>query len=122
VSIQLQIEERPGYLTAKFIGAGAAEETWGQFESIVEHCKRANKNKLLLDVTQARAEIYLADRYFFGDEAEIFMYNKLIKVAVVVRPEILDSRRFGERVMRNRWVNAFVFTNVEDAEEWLLKE
>jgi hypothetical protein len=48
------------------------------------------------------------------------MYYKLIKVAAVCRPEQLDPQRFGEMVARNRWVNARVFTSVEDAEKWLM--
>jgi hypothetical protein len=120
MSIQLQIEEMPDYLAAKFTGAGAAEEIWRQFELIAKHCKRANKNKLLLDSTETRGKTSLADRYRLGDEADIFMYYKLIKVAYVGRPEQLDPKRFGEMVARNRWVNVRVFTSVEDAEKWLM--
>jgi hypothetical protein len=119
MSIQLQIQETPNYLEARFIGEGAAEEVWRQFELIAESCKRANKNKLLLDFTEAYGVSSLADRYHIGDKAEIFMHYKLIKVAIVGRPERLDPRRFGEMVARNRWVNAQVFTSVEDAEKWL---
>ena len=111
MSIRLQIEETPGYLVAKFTGAGAPEEVWGQFELIAETCKRANKNKLLLDLREADADISLAHRYCFGDKAETFMFYKLIKVAVAVRPKRLDPRRFGEMVARNRWVNLRVFTS-----------
>jgi hypothetical protein len=121
MGIQLQIEETPGYLVAKFTGSGETEEIWPQFELIAEHCKRANKNKLLLNFMGAYADVSLANRYYFGDKAEIFMFYKLIKVAVAVRPERLDPQKFGEMVARNRWVNARVFTNVEDAEKWLLK-
>jgi len=120
MSIQLQIEEMPDYLAAKFTGAGAAEEMWRQFGVIAEHCKRANKNKLLLDSTETYGNLSLADRYHLGDVAEIFMCYKLIKVAYVGRPEQLDPKRFGEMVARNRWVNVRVFTSVEDAEEWLM--
>src|SRR5262245_50396920 len=96
MSIQLQIEEMPDYLTAKFTGAGAAEEIWRQFELIAKHCKRANKNKLLLDSTETYGKTSLADKYRLGDVAEIFMFYKLIKVAYVSRPEQLDPKRFGE--------------------------
>jgi hypothetical protein len=41
MSIQFQIKETPGYLAAKFTGAGATEEIWRQFELIAEACKRA---------------------------------------------------------------------------------
>jgi hypothetical protein len=122
MSIQLQIEEMPGYLAAKFTGAGEAEEIWRQFELIAENCKRANKNKLLLDLTETYGTLSLVDRYRFGDGAEIFVYYKLIKVAVACRSEQLDYQRFGEMVARNRWVNARVFTGLEDAEKWLLLE
>ena len=121
MSIQLQIEEMPDYLVAKFNGAGTAEEVWRRYKLIAERCNRANKNKLLLDFTEVHAGISLAGRYFLVTSARIFAQYKLIKTAVVARPEQVDSKKFGELVARNRWINARVFTNIEDAEEWLLK-
>jgi len=121
MSIQLQIEEMPDYLKAKFTGAGIPEEVWRQFEAIAEYCKRANKNKLLLDFTDARGDISLTDRYFAGVSAQVFAHYKVIKVAGVDRPEKLDPKMFGELVARNRGVNVRGFTNVEDAEQWLLE-
>jgi hypothetical protein len=53
MSLQLQIEEMPDYLIARFTGPGAAEEVWRQYETIAKRCKRANKNKLLLDFLEA---------------------------------------------------------------------
>jgi hypothetical protein len=118
MDVQFQIQEMPDYLAVRF--TGPMKETWRKFASIAEHCKRAKKNKLLLDFTQTHGDLSLADRYLLGDKAEIFMIYKLIKVAAVGRPEQLDSTKFGETVARNRWVNFRVFTNVEDGEEWLL--
>jgi hypothetical protein len=79
--------------------------------------------------TLVRATVKIATIHFLtvdlgyrvGERAEIFARCKLIKVAVAVRPERLDPQRFGEMAMRNRGVNARVFTSVEDAEEWLLE-
>jgi len=48
MSVQLQIEEMPGYLKATFNGATTTEEVGWQFESLAEKCKCTNKNKLLL--------------------------------------------------------------------------
>ena len=121
MSIQLEIEEMPGYLAAKFTGVGAPEEIWRQFGLIAEHCKSANKNKLLLNFAEAHTGASLADRYFTGESAVIFARYKLIKVAMAARPEGIDPQRFGEMVMRNRGVNARVFKDAEEAEEWLLK-
>ena len=119
MSVQCQFEESPDYLAVRL--AGATREASEQFELIAEHCDRASKNKLLLDFTHTYGDLSLAERYWLGDRAETFMFHKLIKVAVVGRPEQLDYQKFGEKVARNRWVNAYVFTNVEEAKEWLLK-
>src|SRR5262245_6448352 len=121
MSIQLQIEELPDYLAARFTGVGAAEEIWQRFGFVAERCKRANKNELLLDITEAEWEGTLASRFLLGDESEVFLDYKLIKVAVLAKPEQVDRDRFGEKVARNRWINARVFTSAEEAEEWLLK-
>jgi hypothetical protein len=89
---------------------------------MAEHCKRANKNKLLVDFTEAYVEASLTDRYILGEQAQIFARYKVIKTASVTRPERVDPEGFGEMVARNRGVNARGFTNVGDAVEWLLKE
>jgi hypothetical protein len=120
MSIQLQIEETPGYLAARFTGVGTAEEAWRQFESIAKHCERANKNKLLLDFTGVHTDASFVDRYFLGKEAQIFAHYNL-KVASAGRPDQLDPKRFGEIVAQNRGVNLRAFINVADAEQWLLE-
>ena len=89
--------------------------------TFVTPCHRRETNKTLLDVTGAHKESSLADKYFLGEKSQIFARYKL-KVAYVNRPERVDPNGFGEMVARNRGVNVRVFTNVEDAEEWLLKE
>jgi hypothetical protein len=121
MGIQLQMEQMSDYLAARFTGTCMLEEIWQQFELIAEHCNRANKNRLLLDFTEFHAGISLADRYFLVTSARIFAQYKIIKTAYVARPEQVDSKKFGELAARNRWINARVFTNIEDAEEWLLK-
>jgi hypothetical protein len=51
MSLQLQTEEMPDYLAARFTGPGVAQGVWRQYTALAERCKRANKNKLLLDFT-----------------------------------------------------------------------
>ena len=121
MSVQLQIEEMPGYLKARFIGAGAANEIERQFDSLAEKCKSTKKNKLLLDFTEVPADISLVDRYELGKRTLVFAQYKC-KVAAVCKPEHHDSTCFLGTVAQNRWVDLRVFTNVEDAEAWLLKE
>jgi hypothetical protein len=112
MSVQLQIEDMSDYLAARFTGAGATEEAWREFGLIAEHCKRTNKNKLLLDFAEARAEISLLDEYFLGEKAQIFAhYNYRLKVASLIRPDQADPEGFGEMVAQNRMVNVREFTS-----------
>src|SRR5215475_16128447 len=124
MSIQFQIEEMPDYLAVRFTGTGTVEDVPQPFESIAEYCKRANKNRLLLDFAGAYGygKLYLADRYFFGEQTQIFARYELLKIAVVARPERVDPEKFADVVAQNRGMNLRTFTNVEDARELLLKE
>jgi hypothetical protein len=117
MDVQLQIQEMPDYLAVRF--TGSMKEAGRELALIAEHCKCAKKNKLLLDFTETHGDLSLADRYHLGDKAEIFMVYKLIKVAVLGRPEQFDYKKFCEMVARNRWLGARLFTSVEDAEKWL---
>jgi hypothetical protein len=120
MSVQLQIEEIPSYLKARFDGASTIEEAKQQFTLLAEKCKGTNKNKLLLDFTTVPANISLADRYALGRLTLVFAQYKC-RVAAVCKTEQHGSTCFIETVAQNRWVDLRVFTNVEDALEWLLK-
>jgi len=120
MSIQLQIEETPDYLEARFYGACAMEEIERQFESLAEKCQCTNAHKLLIDFTRLPVELSLVDAYLLGEKALAFRRHRC-KVAAVGKPEHYDSHRFLELVSQNRRVNLRTFTNVEDAKTWLLK-
>ena len=119
MSIQFQIDEKPGYLKARFIGTGAPEEIERQFKSLAEKCKSSKKNKVLLDFTEVPSHISLVDSYELGKRTLVFAQYKC-KVSAVCKPERHDTQYFLETVAKNRWVELRVFTNVEDAIEWLL--
>ena len=119
MGVQLQIEEIPGYLKARFNGATTTEEAGQQFKLLAEKCKSTNKNKLLLDFTGVPADISLVDRYELGKRTLVFAQYKC-KVAAVCKPHQHESTCFLATVAQNRWVDLRIFTNVEDALEWLL--
>ena len=120
MGFELQLEQMPGYLAARFIGAGEPGAVAARFESIAEHCKRTYNDKLLIDATRYNVKVSVTDRYFFGTSSQIFAVHR-IKVAFVGRPEQLDERRFGRLVAENRGVTVEVFTDSQSAKEWLLK-
>jgi hypothetical protein len=119
MSIQLQMEQMPGYLAARFIGAGVLEEVWRQFELIAEHCKGAKNNKLLIDTTGAEGEVSDMERFQLAERLEIFARCG-IKVALACKPEQIHPRRFAVLLAQKRGLNVEIFTDSQDAEEWLL--
>ena len=121
MSIQLfQIEQMRGYLAAKFIGSGVAEDVWQEFRFIAEYCKRTKNNKLLIDGTRFNEKLSITERYLAAEESRVFaLYG--IKVAVVDILERIDPQKFAEMAARNRGVNLRVFTDFQAAEEWLLE-
>jgi hypothetical protein len=120
MSIKLQMEEMSGHLAARFIGSGVAEEVWRQFESIAEHCKRTKNNKLLIDITKAKGPVSLIEKYLAAEESRIFARYG-IKVVFIEIPERMDPRKFFLLAARNRGVDVEAFTDLQAAEEWLLK-
>jgi hypothetical protein len=121
MSLQLQIENAPGYLAARFIGAGTAKDAWSRFDFIAEQCHLANTKKVLLDFTAYQVKVTIADLYGFGVHAQVF--NRYgVKIAVALTDEQYDPRGFSERVGRNRGIDVQIFIGVRAAEEWLLKD
>jgi hypothetical protein len=114
------MEQMPGYLAARFIGAGETGGGAQQFVSIAEYCKYTKNTKLLIDTTGFDVKLSAADRFHVGTGLGIFALHG-IKVAVVCRPEQLDPGRLVMLVARNRYVSVEVFTDYHAAEEWLLK-
>jgi hypothetical protein len=93
MGFQLQMQQIAGYLTARFIGDGEPGEASARFESIAEHCKRTNNNKLLIDTTGYDVKVSAIDRFLLGEGIQIFAIHR-IKVAFVSRPEQVDSQKF----------------------------
>ena len=120
MSIQLQMKQMPDYLAAMFIGSGVAEDVWRQFEEIAEHCKRAKDHKLLIDITGAEGKLSVIEKYLAAEESRIFARYG-IKVAFIETAERMDPRKFFLMAARNRGVNVEAFTDLQAAEEWLLK-
>jgi hypothetical protein len=120
MGFKIQMEQMPGYLAARFIGAGVPGEASRQFESIAEHCKRTKNDKLLIDTTEYDVKASLVDRFLLGERSQIFAIHR-IKVAFFCRPEQIDPQKFGALVARNRGVSVDVFADFKAAEEWLSK-
>ena len=122
MSIQVQMEQLHGYLATRFTGVGPLRVVSQEFKLITERCKLTNNDKLLIDTTRydVDVKISLVDRFLLGERLGIFARYG-IKVAFFSGPEQLDPRRFAVVVAQNRYVKVETFTDLQAAEEWLLK-
>jgi hypothetical protein len=83
---------------------------------------RENKmEKLLVDTTQLTGfeppETF--QRFHLGEQVAKAAISA-VKIAFVARPEMIDARRFGVTVARNRGLHGEVFDSEADAVAWLL--
>ncbi|HXX95392.1 MAG TPA: hypothetical protein VEN81_17350 [Planctomycetota bacterium] len=114
----LRIQAREGYLEAEILGRYALGRYRQQLAGIAEACQAQKVEGLLLNWTALRGPIRTADRYELGAEGALIL--KDLKVASLVPPALLDRRKFGQLVGRNRGLQVETFTDREAALAWLL--
>ena len=73
--------------------------------------------KLLGDISQMVGTVSTMDRFEFGVQGAI-IFRRGYKIAIIHRPE--EINRFAETVSVNRGLNARIFSDKENALEWLL--
>jgi hypothetical protein len=62
------------------------------------------------------------ERFNLGEYAAelCWQFGKPIRIALAAKIPIVDPKRFGETVARNRGANGKVFTDLEEAKDWLM--
>ncbi|MGZ6971315.1 MAG: hypothetical protein ACXVID_06605 [Thermoanaerobaculia bacterium] len=87
----------------------------------VVYCRENAIRRLLIDTTKLTGfgPIGTAERFAIGETlARAAM--AAVKLAMVVRPELLDPALFGITVARNRGLFSNAFTSESEALKWLL--
>jgi hypothetical protein len=119
-SYKISFEQREGYL---YVYGNAKQDSFdtslGFWMDIATYCKENNISKVLVE------EDFGTDNSMM-DTYEIMIQGQKVgfigvKVAFVDRqPDHMDTNLFAETVAQNRGLIAKVFSNVEEAEKWLL--
>lgn len=110
------IEHHEGYLVATCGETFNLQVMLEVINQIAEACKQKDYRKVLIDLRNVKGEIGTMDRYDLGTEVAKLIRSS-IKIAVVYRPEEIDS--FGENVGVNRGAKLKVFSETEPALKWL---
>jgi hypothetical protein len=102
-------------------GSVSFQEAGELLSQAIVYCRENGIRRLLIDTTKLTGfgPIDTAERYTIGERlARAAM--AAVKVAMVVRQELLDPARFGITVARNRGLFSNAFTSESEAWEWLL--
>lgn len=118
---EMLFEERDHWLMVRLRGEPKITELSNIYGRIVKECKRTGKLKAIVDMTDARIPISVADKFAMGKAAVIFAQEG-IQVAAYGYPSQVDFGKIGELTAVNRGVNIRVFTDFGEAEAWLRRE
>lgn len=115
---EIEVEERDGYIEARFLGDYSVERFNRQAEEASRDCRERKKSKLLVDLTLLDASPTTMERYELASHA--VRVSAGLRVALLVRPTFLDPNKFGIVVAQNRGLSVDAFTERQKAVDWLL--
>jgi hypothetical protein len=117
-SDDVEIEERDGFLEARFLGRFAVDRFNRQVDAAALACRQRKLSLLLIDVTRLQADLSTLDRFDIGSHGARVASD--LKVAMFSAPELVDPKKFGVLVARNRGLTIDIFTDRKAAVDWLL--
>ena len=114
----LRIIQKETYIRFDFTGQ-FSEVTGKQcIDAMVEACSQLQVSKALLDCRKMTGEIKILESFTVAEYGGK-MRGFLSKTALVGREDQMLSDNFVENVAVNRGVNLKIFTDVEEAIDWL---
>ena len=114
-------EVKEGYCCYRLSGHGRLAEAASKVIEVIVFSREQGIRNLLIDTTgwTGHKSPDTLERYqFAGAFAEAARSE--VKLAMVVRPEMMDPDKFEVTVARNRWLVGNVFDSEQDALAWLL--
>jgi hypothetical protein len=115
-------EVMPDYCCYRLTGHGPLEEAAGKVIEVITYAREQRMRKLLIDTTKwtGHDSPGTLDRYQWA-VAFSQAARAEVKVAMVVRPELMDPEKFEVTVATNRWLVGDVFDSEKEALAWLLE-
>ena len=107
----------------RFDYSGEFSEVMGKrcIDAMVEACSQVQISKALLDCRNMTGEIGIYDSFSVA-EYGVKMIRIISKIALVGREDQMLSDNFVENVAVNRGVNLKIFTDGDEAIDWLKQQ
>jgi hypothetical protein len=114
-------EVMEGYCCYRLSGHGPLAEAAGKVIEAITRARAQRMHNLLIDTTNwtGHQSPGTLERYTWG-QAFAEAAGSTLKLAMVVRPEMVDPDNFEVTVARNRGLMGHVFDSEKDALAWLL--
>ena len=114
-------EVAKGYACYRLSGHGSLAEAAAKVIEVIAFSREQAIDKLLIDTTNwtGHGSPDTLERYTWA-QAFAEAARSMVRVAMVVRPEMVDPDNFEVTVARNRGLMGNVFDSEKDALAWLL--
>ena len=114
-------EVMEGYCCYRLSGHGRLAEAASKVIEVITFAREQGMRNLLVDTTgwTGHASPDTLERYNVA-QAFAEAARSAVKLAMVVRPEMMDPNKFEVTVAKNRWLVGNVFDSEKDALAWLL--
>ena len=111
-----------GYCCYRLSGHGPLEQAASKVIEVITFCREQRMRNLLIDTTgwTGHTSPGTLERYNVA-QAFAEAARSQVKMAMVVRPEMMDPDKFEVTVARNRGLFGNVFSSEKDALAWLLE-
>lgn len=125
--LETQAKSRFLYITAA--GEFSFQEAKKTFLEMLDTIGLHKSQRVLFDGQKIIGEPETMERFYYGEFVAEAIYRAVAtgsipcspKLAYVLKPPVLDSRRLGETVAFNRGVDVRAFESPQDAIDWLLQ-
>ncbi len=119
---ELTIYEKSGYLHAVVTGRNSRETVQRYLEELLAECMARGCFRVLLEERLEGPRLGLMDVFQIAAKGSIDAGGKFKAFAYVDVNAQGDSMQFAETVAVNRRMPVAVFSNVAEAEQWLLNQ
>ena len=114
------LESGPDGLVARFRGTANAAWFKAQIAKVIAAVRATAPRSVLVDIRDLTLPLTDFDRYDLGVMA--VSPGLALPIAMVGTTATVDPKRLGELVARNRGGNVRVFTDYDEAREWLRQQ
>ena len=118
---RISFERHPEYLHATITGANTAENVAGYLSDIIDECRRTECYRILVDEQLTGPRLEASDVFEIASTGAIKALG-IFQAVAYVDPQMGDMADFAETVAINRGMPVKIFTSVEQARKWLLRQ